>query len=139
MSEVFMSDGTLLKVSATSSPEAYSTIPGVMNLTPPSRVRKSTDIYVMDQTAPVVKTGAYEPHEVAFTLAYDPGEASHVALQTSQAAKTTKYYRVVLPTSPAYTQTFAAQVASFEFAELSAEGTDAIQANVTLKLSADYT
>jgi hypothetical protein len=139
MSEVFMSDGTLLQVSATSSPEAYATIPGVMNLTPPSRVRKSTDVYVMDQSAPIVKTGAYEAQEVSFTLAYDPGDAKHVALQTAQAAKSTGYYRVVLPTSPTYRQTFSAQVASFEFAELSAEGTDAIQANVTLKLAADYT
>ena len=138
-SEVFMSDGTLLKVSNGASPEVYSTIPGVMNITPPSRVRKSTEVYVMDQTAPVVKTGAYEAQEVSFTLAYDPGDASHVALQTSQSAKTSKNYKISLPTSPTYTQTFSAQVASFEFGELSAEGTDPIQATVTLKLAADYT
>jgi hypothetical protein len=141
MSEVFMSDGTLLQVSATDgSPLAnYVTIPGVISITPPSRVRKSTDVYVHDQSAPITKTGAYEAQEVAFTLAYDPGDAAHLALQTSQSSKTTKYYRVLLPTSPAYSFFFTAQVASFEFSELNAEGTEALQANVTLKLAADFT
>jgi hypothetical protein len=139
MSEVFMSDGTLLKVSSMASPEVLTTIPGVMNITPPSRVRKSTDVYIMDQSAPVVKTGAYQPQEVSFELAYDKGEATHIALQTSQANKTAINYKIVFPMSPTLTISFTAQVASFEWAAMNAEGTDPIRANVTLKLSADYT
>lgn len=139
MSEVFMSDGTLLQVSSMASPEVFSTINGVMNLTPPSRVRKSTDVYVMDQTAPIVKTGAYEAQEVTFELAFDKGEASHLALQTAIDAKTSKNYKIILPMSPTYTIAFTATISALEFQALNAEGTDPVRANVTLKLSADYT
>lgn len=139
MSDVFMSDGTLLRVSATSSPEAYSTIPGVMNLTPPSRTRKSTDVYVHDSVAPITKTGAYEPMEVSFELAWDPGDASHLALFTAQAAKTVKYYKIVLPSSPTYTFTFQATVSQLEPVAASAEGTDPLKLNCVLKLSGDFT
>jgi hypothetical protein len=139
MSEVFMSDGTLLKVSSMASPEVFSTIEGVMNITPPPRTRKSTDIYVHDQSAPITKTGAYEPMEVSFELAWDPSEASHQALFTAQGAKTVKNYKIVLPSSPNYTFTFAATVSQLEPVSASAEGTDPLKLNCVLKLSGDYT
>ena len=100
MSDVFMSDGTLLQVSPTASPQAYVTIPGVMNITPPSRARKTTDVYVHDQTAAITKTGAYEAMEVSFELAWDPSDARHAALFTEQDAKTERYYRIQLRPRP---------------------------------------
>lgn len=139
MSDVFMSDGTLLKVSNEASPEVFSTIPGVMNVTPPSRTRKSTDVYVHDSAAPITKTGAYEPMEVAFELAWDPGDTAHQALFTAQGAKTVKSYKIVLPSSPTYTFTFEATVSQLEPVQASAEGTDPLKLNCVLKLSGDYT
>jgi len=139
MSDVFMSDGTLLKYLSVSSPTTYTTIPGVMNVTPPSRTRKSTDVYVHDSAAPITKTGAYEPMEVAFELAWDPSDTAHLALFTAQAAKTAGSYKIVLPSSPTYTFTFTATVSQLEPVQASAEGTDPLKLNCVLKLSGDYT
>lgn len=139
MSDVFMSDGTLLRVSSMASPEVYTTIPGVMNITPPPRKRKSTDIYVHDSAAAITKTGAYEPMEVSFELAWDPGDTTHQALFTAQDAKTVKRYKIVLPSSPNYTFTFLATVSQLEPQSASAEGTDPLKLNCVLKLSGDYT
>lgn len=139
MASVFMSDGTLLKIGSAASPIVYTTIPGVMNVTPPARVRKSTDVYVHDQSAPITKTGAYEPQEVTFELAWDPGNTYHDQLWTNQAAKTTTPFNIVLPTSPTTTFTFTALISGMEPQAADAEGTEPIKLNVTLKLSADYT
>lgn len=139
MSEVFMTDGTLLKVSSGASPEVYTTIPGVMNITPPARTRKSTDVYIHDQSAPVTKTGAYEPMEVTFEMAFDPGDATQMALFTQQDAKTAKNFKIYFPSSPTLTFSFNAVVSALEPAEASAEGTDPLKLNCTLKLTAAYT
>ena len=139
MSDVFMSDGTLLQVSPTASPQAYVTIPGVMNVTPPSRARKTTDIYVHDVAAAITKTGAYEAMEVSFELAWDPTDASHTALFTAQDAKTVKYYRIQLPSSPITTMYFAATVSQLEPVTADAEGTEPLKLNCVLKLSGNFT
>jgi hypothetical protein len=139
MAKVYMSDGTLLQVSSMASPEVFSTIPGVMNVTPPARTRKSTDVYVHDQSVPITKTGAYEPMEVSFELAWDPGETSHTALFTAQDAKTEKNYKIVLPTSPTKTMSFAATVSQLEPVAADAEGSEPLKLNCVLKLTGNYT
>ena len=139
MSDVFMSDGTLLQVSPTASPQAYVTIPGVMNVTPPSRARKTTDIYVHDQAAAITKTGAYEAMEVSFELAWDPSDARHAALFTEQDAKTERYYRIQLPSSPVTTMYFAATISQLEPVTADAEGTEPLKLNCVLKLNGNYT
>lgn len=138
MSDVFMSDGTLLQVSVTASPQAYSTIPGVMNITPPSRSRKTTDVYVHDVAAAITKTGAYEAMEVSFELAWDPSDAAHAALFTAQDAKTVKYYKIILPSSPLTTMWFSATVSQLEPVTADAEGTEPLKLNCVLKLSGNY-
>lgn len=138
-SEVFMTDGTLVQVGSLASPPAYATISGVMNVTPPSRTRKSTDVYIMDQVGPVTKTGNLESQELSFDLAYDPGDAAHTGLFTALSAKTTKYWRILFPTSPTAKMIFAGIVSAIEFDAASAEGTDPLKVKVTVKLSADYT
>lgn len=139
MSSVFMSDGTLLKVGSGASPNVFSTIEGVTNVTPPSRTRKSTDVYVHDQSVPITKTGAYEPMEVSFDLVWDPAETSHAGLFTDQDAKTEKVYKIVLPTSPVKTMTFSATVSQLEPNAADAEGTEPLKLSCVLKLSGNYT
>ena len=139
MASVFMSDGTLLKVSNMASPTVFTTIPNVMNITPPSRTRKTTDVYVHDQSVPITKTGAYEPMEVTFELAWDPANTYHVLLDTDQNNKTARDYKIVLPTSPTKTMSFTATVSQMQGVQADAEGTEPLKLSCTLKLSGNYT
>ena len=139
MASIFMSDGTLLKVSNMASPTVITTIPNVMNITPPARMRKTTDVYIHDQSTPVTKTGAYEPMEVTFELAWDPANTYHALLASDQDAKTSRDYKIVLPTSPTRTYSFTAQVSQMEPAQADAEGTEPLKLAVTLKLSGNFT
>lgn len=139
MASVFMSDGTLLKISNAASPEVFTTIPNVMNVTPPARARKTTDVYVHDQSAPITKTGAYEPMEVSFEIAWDPANTYHALLMSDETAKTQRNYKIVLPTSPTKTMAFAAVVSQLQPVQADAEGTEPLKLSCTLKLAANYT
>lgn len=139
MASIFMSDGTLLKVSNMASPTVFTTIPNVMNITPPSRTRKTTDVYVHDQSVPITKTGAYEPMEVTFEMAWDPSNTYHVLLDTDQNNKTARDYKIVLPTSPTKTMSFTATVSQMQGVQADAEGTEPLKLACTLKLSGNYT
>lgn len=139
MASIFMSDGTLLKVSTMASPEVLNTIPNVMNITPPSRARKTTDVYVHDQSAPITKTGAYEPMEVTFEMAWDPSNTHHIQLDSDQNNKTARNYKIVLPTSPAKTMSFRALVSQLQPVQADAEGTEPLKLSCTLKLDGNYT
>lgn len=138
MANVYMSDGTLLK-RETATPGTYTTIPGVMNITPPKWTRKTADVYVMDQSAPVVKTGAYEAQEVTFELAWDPADTTHQSFFTDADSKASKNYKIVFPDSGAAEMGFAAVVSSIEPADANAEGGDPLKLSVTLKLAAAAT
>lgn len=139
MASIFMSDGTLLKVSNMASPTVFTTIPNVMNITPPSRTRKTTDVYVHDQSVPITKTGAYEPMEVTFEMAWDPSNTYHILLDTDQNNKTARDYKIVLPTSPTKTMSFTATVSQMQGVQADAEGTEPLKLACTLKLSGNYT
>jgi len=139
MASIFMSDGMLLQASNMASPTVFTTIPNAMNITPPSRSRKTTDVYVHDQSAPITKTGGREPMEINFELAFDPDNTYHAQIITDEAARTVRNYKLIFPTSPLYTMSFAAIVSNTEHAQADAEGTEPLRMTVTLKLSGDFT
>ena len=67
------------------------------------------------------------------------GDAAHTALFTAQDAKTVKYYRIILPSSPTTTMYFSATVSQLEPVTADAEGTEPLKLNCVLKLSGNYT
>jgi hypothetical protein len=134
---VFMSDGTLIQRETTPGGGTYTTIPQATNITPPKWVRKTADVYIHDQNAPVVKTGAYEAMEVSFQLAWDPGNSAyHQVLFSDADAKTERSYQIVFPDTGTAQFRFNAIVSAIEPGEASAEGTEPLTLTVTLKLSA---
>ena len=133
MSEGYMSDGALIQRENTPGGGVFTTIPAATTITPPKRVRKTADVFTHDQGT-ITKTGGREPMECVFTVAWDPANATHQALFTDEDAKTERNYKLILPDTGAATQSFAATVSSIEPGELGAEGTDALQLTVTLKL-----
>ena len=133
---VYMTDGALIQREVTPSGGTYATIPQATNITPPKHVRKTADVYIHDQSAPVVKTGAYEAQEVTFSLAWDPANSYHQALYTDADAKTERSYQLVFPDSGSAQFRFNATVSAIEPGDLDAEGTAEMSLSVTLKLSA---
>lgn len=136
MPTVYMTDGTLIQRETTPGGGTYTTIPQAMKITPPKWSRKTTDVYIHDQSAPVTKTGAYEAQEVSFDIAWNPADAYHQALFTDADAKTERSYQIVFPDSGEAQFRFNAIVSNLEPAEADAEGTNPLQLTVTLKLSA---
>lgn len=135
---IYMSDGSLIQRETAPASGTYATIPQASKIKLPTWVRKTTDVYIHDQTAPVTKVGASEPMESTFELAWDPGNAAHQLLFTDWTAKTERSYQVVLTDSGAAQFRFSAIVSNLEPQELDAEGAPVLL-SVTLKLAAEPT
>jgi hypothetical protein len=133
---IYMTDGSLIQRETAPGSGSYATLPQASKIKLPTWVRKTTDVYIHDQTAPVTKTGASEPMESTFELAWDPGHASHQLLFTDWTEKTERSYQVVLTDSGAAQFRFNAIVSNIEPQELDAEGAPLL-ISVTLKLAAE--
>jgi hypothetical protein len=137
---VFTTDRALIQRETTPGGGSYTTIPQATNIKLPEWVRKSVEVYIHDQAAPVVKTGGSEPMECSFDLAWDPGNATyHQALFSDFTAKTERSYQVVLPDTGAAQFRFNAIVSGLSAGDLDAEGSNPLLLTVTLKLSAEPT
>jgi hypothetical protein len=132
----FTTDGALIQRETSPGGGTYTTIPQAMNIKLPAWERKTQEIAVHDQSAPIVKTGGTEPMECSFDLAWDPGNSTyHQTLFTDFTAKTERSYQVVLPDTGAAQFRFNAIVQKLEAEDLDAEGSP-LKLAVTLKLSA---
>lgn len=134
-----MTDGTLFQRETSAGSGVYTTISQCMNITPPKKVRKTADVYIHDQSAPVVKTGAYEAMETVISLAADFDSATHQALFADQDAKTSRSYQIVFPNAGLAQWRFDAIISGIEPGDASAEGTDPQTVDVTFKLAASPT
>ena len=135
---VYMTDGSLIQRETAPASATYATIPQASKIKLPTWVRKTTDVYIHDQTAPVTKVGASEPMESTFELAWDPGNAYHQQLFADWSAKTERSYQVIIPDTGAAQFRFNAIVSNLEPQELDAEGVPLLL-SVTLKLAAEPT
>lgn len=131
-----MTDGTLFKRETTPGSGTYTTIAQVINITPPKKTRKTAEVYIHDQTAPVIKTGAYEAMECTIELAFDMDSVAHQAFETAIDAKTSLKYQILFTNTGATTLTFDAIIKSLEYGDANAEGTDPQTASVTFALAA---
>ncbi len=133
---VNMTAGTLFKRETTPGGGSYTTIAQVTNITFPKFTRKTAEVYIHDQSAPVVKTGAYEAMEAVVELAFDADSAAHQAFLTDVNAKSALNYQIVMPNTGAAVFAFNAVITGLEWGDAGAEGTDAQTATVTMSLAA---
>jgi Lambda phage tail tube protein, TTP len=134
-----MTDGTLFKRETTPGGGTYTTIAQVMNITLPKKTRKTAEVFIHDQSAPVVKTGAFEAMECTIELAFDMDSVAHQAFETAIDAKTELRYQILFPNTGGATFTFDAVIKSLEYGDASAEGTDPQTATLTFALAAAAT
>lgn len=131
-----MTDGTFFQRENSPGGGTYTTIAQVMNITPPKKVRKTAEVYIHDQSAPVVKTGAYEAMEAVIELAVDFDSSGHQQLFSDQDAKTSRSYQIVFPNTGAAQWRFDAIIKGIETGDATAEGTDPQKVTVTFALAA---
>lgn len=132
---IFTTDGSLVQREISPGGGTYATIPQVMTAKLPPHERKTQDVYIHDQSAPVTKTGGTEPMEATFDVAWDPANSYHQNLWADFTAKTSRNYRMILPDTGAAQFDFAAIVSKLEADDLDAEG-NPLKLSVTLKLAA---
>jgi hypothetical protein len=131
-----MTDGTLFQRETSPGAGTFATIAQAINIKPPTKSRKKAEIYIHDQSAPVVKYGAFEAMSVEIELAFDNTAAAHQQFHTDIDAKTERNYQIVFPDTGAAQWRFAATIESITSGDQAAEGTDAQTATIVFGLAA---
>lgn len=108
--------GTLLKKGAGTSPETYTTVAEVTNLSGPSLKMDTLEV-THHGSADGYKDfvgGLIDGGEIKVEANFLPGDSSHSGLITDMNARTLRAWQIVFPTSPAKTFSFSGLVQSLE-------------------------
>ena len=134
MTDALIGYGTTFERSDSASPEVYTAIAEVMNITPPPYARETQDATHMSSTDGYREfiSGLRDAGEVALELNYIPGGAAQTSLLADFDSDALVNYRIVFPTSPQQTVTFAGLVTGFS-PEAPLEGKQTV--SVTFKVS----
>lgn len=133
---VFTTDGTLIQREVTPGGGTYATIVQCSNIVPPEWKRKSVEVSIHDQVAPVKKYGGGEGMESSFDLAWDPGNAYHQQLFADYTAKTSRSYQIIVPDTGTAQFRFDAVIGGLKADDFDAEG-KILKLTVTLSLAVE--
>jgi predicted secreted protein len=133
--------GTLLQSGDGGSPEAFTTIAEVTDITGPGLVQDPLDVTSHESPGAFREFvgGLLDGGEVTFTINYVPTAATHDAstgLIADMIARIIRNYQLVFPDVGATTWSFSALIAAFEPAE---PVDDRLSAEVTLKVTGQPT
>lgn len=126
--------GTLLQKGNGASPEVFTTVATVGNITGPGLKGDTIDVTNHDNTTMYKEfiVGLKEGGDVKFVLYFDPTETTHTGLITTFENRTVSNWKLELPVSPAQGWSFAGVVTAFDN-KFDVNG--AIMADVTIKVS----
>lgn len=102
--------GTALKVSDMASPEVYTTIAGVTNVSGPSGSRQVIDKTTLADTARQKDVGIADYGQYTFDLVFDRDEATNATLDTLFASGALNNFQLVVGDSPNDTYSFSGYV-----------------------------
>ena len=130
--------GTLLKIDSGASPQVFSTITGVTNLSGPTGSRELIDVTGLDSAAREYLVGMPDYGDISFTLFYAPQNAVHALLFTAfqLSSQTATAFTLTFTDSPATVYSFNALVQGFPH---NFQTNAAVEVNVTLKLTGAVT
>ena len=130
--------GTTLAIGDGASPEVFTTISGVANMTGPTGGRELLEITAINSTGREYLVGFPDYGELSFTLFYTPANTQHAALFTAfqLSGQTATNFRITFTDSPATTYTFAALVQGFPH---NFQNNAAVEVNCVLKLTGSIT
>ena|SRR5690348_10026136 len=126
--------GTLLQKGDGASPEVFTTVATVGNISGPGLKGDTIDVTNHDNVDRYKQfiVGLKDGGEVKFTLYFDPVETTHTGLITTFEARTVGNWKLALPISPVQSWTFAGVVTGFEN---KFDVNAAMTADVTIKVS----
>lgn len=133
--------GTLLKQGDGGSPETFTTIAQVRDISGPGLSQEAVEVTHHSSTDGWREYvgGLFDGGEISFEIVYDPAEGTHDAstgLLKDMTDRTVRNFELVFPDTGSTTWTFAALVTGFE---PGAPVDGALTASVTLKLSGQPT
>lgn len=131
------SQGTLLKMGDGLSPESFTTIAEVTDISGPSFSRESIETTSHDSTGGYREfiPGLREGGEVTFSVNFMPGDTTHdqsTGMLNQFDDDNVHNWQVVYPTTPAKTWNFAAFLTKFD---TKAPVGDKLSADITLQVS----
>lgn len=134
---VYTAQGTTIALETAASPQTFTTIPQVTDISAVGQDRGLIDVSNLSSAAREYKKALEDGQEIVLTAQYDPDDTTHIALRTAFKAETTSNFRVTYTDSPAQTVTFAAQVTNYSVTNLNVD--NVLTLNCTLKPSGDLT
>lgn len=93
----FLGSGTLLKIGDAASPEVFTTIYEVTSIGDFGQENDLVEVTHFQSTAKEYIYGLADGVEFPVTVNYAPANATHVAVLAAQAARTTKNFKLTLP------------------------------------------
>lgn len=124
------SQGMLLGVGDAASPEVYTTISEISDISGPDGSAGEIDVTDLSSTAKEFKRGLTDNGSVTATMMFVPTDTQHAQLRTdfNSATEVARNYRITFTDSPNTTWTFSAYVASFSI-------TNSLDSSTTASLS----
>lgn len=134
MSEALAAKGTLLKVGNAASPEVFTTLAEVVNISGPGLKAEALDVTHMSSTDGFREFvgGLIDGGEISLEVNFLPSNATHTGLSTDMYNRTLRNFKLTWPLSPAVNWSFSAIVTGYE---PGAPVDGKLSANITLKLS----
>jgi len=132
------SQGVTLGVGDAASPELYTTISDIVEITGPDGSAAEIDVTDLSSTAKEFKRGLTDNGSVSFTLMFIPQDTQHDQLRDdfNSATEVARNYRITFTDSPKTTWTFNAYVASLSISN-SIDAT--VQSSVSLRIKGTIT
>ncbi len=133
---VFRGTGTNFQRGDGASPESFTTVGDVTQISGPQITKDEIEVTALDSTAKEFLGALDDPGELTLELNWNPQDTEHVNLRTDAEGSTVRNYRVVWSDVSSTQVTFAAEVMEFT---ISTEAQDAVKASVRLKISGALT
>lgn len=130
--------GITLSVSDTASPEAYTSIPDITDITGPDGSVAEVDTTDLSASAKTYIRGLPDNGSVSFTINYIPANTYHAQLRSdfNSSAEIARYYRLTFTDSPNTTWTFQGYVSTFS---ISASIDDKLTASCAVRVKGAIT
>lgn len=126
------SQGMTLKIGDGASPEVFTAIGDISDISGPDGAATEIDVTTLDSTGKEFRMGLKDEGQVTFTCFYQPKDTQHAALRTARSNRTLTNFQLTFTDSPATVWSFSAYVMSIPLSN-SVDG--ATSANITLRIS----
>jgi predicted secreted protein len=135
-SSALESQGMLLKLSDMASPEVFTAINELFDISGPDGSANEIDLSDLNSTAKTFRMGLKDSGTVTLGFNYIPANTQHAALRTAWTARTVRNFQMIFTDSPNTTWSFAAYVQNLSISNSVDSKTEG---SITLRITGDVT